>query len=62
MATAQQKKLEYLIEQKILEFFGDPDSGLSLKSAFVALLKRRARQNRRTVSHTAVMKQYGVQR
>ena len=26
--------LEYLIEQKMLEFFGDPDSGLVLRAEF----------------------------
>ena len=60
MATIQQKKLEHLVEQKILEFLGDPDAGLSLKPAFVSLLKKRSKQNNRTVPHTAVKKRYGV--
>jgi len=34
-------ELELLIEQKILEFFGDPDSGLELKPEFKEELERR---------------------
>jgi hypothetical protein len=34
-------ELEYLIEQKILEVLGDPDSGLELKEEFRQELKRR---------------------
>jgi hypothetical protein len=34
-------ELEFLIEQKILEFFGDPDSGLELKPEFKEELERR---------------------
>ncbi len=34
-------KVELLTEQKILEFFGDPDSGLELKPEFKEELERR---------------------
>jgi RNase P/RNase MRP subunit POP5 len=38
--------LENLIEQKMLEFFGDPDSGLVLKSEFKKELQRRLKNQR----------------
>ena len=34
-------ELEYLIEQKILELLGDPDSGLELREEFKEELKER---------------------
>jgi hypothetical protein len=60
MTTAQQKKIEHLVEQKILEFLGDPDSGLSVRKDFVATLKRRSQKGRKLVSHRTVAKRYGV--
>lgn len=54
------KKLENLIEQKILEFFGDPDIGLELKKSFLAKLRKSARQKSRLlISHADVLKKYG---
>jgi hypothetical protein len=45
-------ELEYLIEQKILELLGDPDSGLELKEDFKQELKRRlANPSRRVPQH-----------
>jgi len=41
-------ELEFLIEQKILEFFGDPDSGLELKPEFKEELERRLKLDIRT--------------
>jgi len=35
------EELEYLIEQKILELLGDPDSGLELRGEFKKELKKR---------------------
>jgi hypothetical protein len=35
------EKLEYFIEQKILEILGDPDSGLELREEFKSKLKER---------------------
>jgi hypothetical protein len=61
MATKAEKKLENLVEQKVLEFLGDPDNGLSLKKSFVAKLKKNmAQKNRRYVSHADVLKRYGL--
>lgn len=34
-------ELEYLIEQKVLEILGDPDSGLELKDEFKKELRER---------------------
>lgn len=61
MTTAERRELENLIEQKILEFLGDPDSGLELKKTFLAKLKRNiAKKNRKFVSHAEVLKKYGI--
>jgi len=54
------KQLENLVEQKMLEFFGDPDSGLTIKKSFLVMLKKRMRKVERTVSNTAVLKKYGI--
>lgn len=48
-------ELEYLIEQKILEVLGDPDSGLELKEEFKQELKRRLENPSRTIPHDEVV-------
>ena len=53
------KKLENLVEQKILEFFGDPDSGLELKKNFLANLRKSMRKSQKLTSHADVLKKYG---
>lgn len=60
MTAKQQKVLENLVEQKILEFFGDPDSGLSVKKAFLAMLNKRAKKTQKLVPNAAVLKKYGI--
>ncbi len=62
MTTAEKdRKLGNLIEQKILEFFGDPDAGLELKPSFLRELRiRMAKKNRKFVSQSAVAKKYGL--
>jgi len=61
MATvANKKNLENLVEQKILEFFGDPDSGLALKKSFLTMLNKRMRKTQKLTSHSAVLKKYGL--
>ncbi len=60
MTAAQRKHLETLVEQKILEFFGDPDSGLKLKKSVATTLRTRLQKRQRLISHTEVMKRYGV--
>lgn len=48
MTTAQRNKnLEYLIEQKIVELYGDPDAGLTLKKSFVEKLRKSMRDSRK---------------
>ena len=51
--------LEYLIEQKMLEFFGDPDSGLVLRAEFREELQRRLKNQRQTISHQEVVSRFG---
>ena len=60
MATEQNKKLGDLVEQKILEFFGDPDSGLKLKKGFLNALRTNMRKNQKLTSHADVLKKYGL--
>jgi RNase P/RNase MRP subunit POP5 len=52
-------ELESLIEQKILEVLGDPDSGLELKVEFKQELKRRLENTSGTISHDEVVKRIG---
>ncbi|HEY4501481.1 MAG TPA: hypothetical protein VJJ20_00205 [Candidatus Paceibacterota bacterium] len=59
-AKEQEQKLGALVEQKILEFLGDPDSGLELKKNFIVRLQKNMRQkNRKLASHADVLKKYG---
>ena len=61
MTTAEKdRKLNNLIEQKILEFFGDPDAGLELKPSFVRELKKRMAKKQKLTPLSVVMKRYGV--
>ena len=60
MTSAERKDLENLIEQKMLEFFGDPDSGLELKKGFLTHLRKNMRGNQKLTPHAAVLKKYGI--
>jgi hypothetical protein len=51
--------LEELIEQKLLEIVGDPDSGLHLEKGFKEKLERRLRNVPKKVSHDEVLKNFG---
>ena len=51
--------LEHLIEQKILEILGDPDSGLELRGDFKSQLKRRLERPPRRISHEEVAARFG---
>ena len=51
--------LEHLIEQKILEILGDPDSGLELRGDFKSQLKRRLERPSRRISHEEVAARFG---
>ncbi len=48
--------LEYLIEQKILELLGDPDSGLELRDDFKKKLRDRLRKPSKKIPHEEVLK------
>ncbi len=52
-------ELEQLIEQKLLELLGDPDSGLNLKSGFKKELSRRLKSAGERVSRQEVEKKFG---
>jgi hypothetical protein len=52
-------ELEGLIEQKILEVLGDPDSGLELKEEFRQELRRRLENPSRRMPHHEVVKRIG---
>jgi len=52
-------ELERLIEAKVLEMFGDPDSGLKLRPAFRKKLKDRLKKKSRKISHPEVLKKIG---
>ena len=52
-------ELEYLIEQKILEVLGDPDSGLELKQEFKEELRRRLGNPSRRIAHDEVADRIG---
>jgi hypothetical protein len=52
-------ELELLIEQKILEFFGDPDSSLELKQEFKEELERRLKTPSGKIPHEEVVKIVG---
>ena len=51
-------ELEDLIEQKLLELLGDPDSGLELKPEFRKKLKMRLKKASPRTSHQEVMKRF----
>ena len=46
--------LEFLIEQKVLEILGDPDSGLELKPEFKQELERRLKTPSGKILHEYV--------
>lgn len=62
MTTTQlNKRIENIVEQKILEFFGDPDAGLEVRKSFLASLqKEMKKKNRRLTPLSEVVKKYGL--
>jgi hypothetical protein len=54
-------ELEHLIEQKILEVLGDPDSGLELKEEFKQELKSRLENPSSRIPHHEVVSRIGQQ-
>ncbi len=53
------EELEFLIEQKILEVLGDPDSGLELTDEFRQKLKNRLGKLSQRIPHEEVLKELG---
>jgi hypothetical protein len=51
--------LEHFIEQKFLEIFGDPDSGLKLNDKFKRNLKKRLGKPSKRYPHAEVLKKFG---
>ena len=62
MTIAQlNKQIGEIVEQKLLELFGDPDEGLEVrKSLLVRIRKEMKKKNRKLTSHSEVLKQYGI--
>ena len=50
--------LEHLIEQKILELLGDPDTGLELTDEFRRKLSERLRESSKRISHEEVLRKF----
>jgi len=52
------EELEYLIEEKVLEFARDPDSALELREKFIETVQQR-RQEETTISHEDIQEEFG---
>jgi hypothetical protein len=50
--------IEQLVEQKLLEIIGDPDSGLHLKKEFKSKLEQRLKKPSKRISHEEVLKRF----
>lgn len=51
--------LENLIEQKVLEILGDPDTSLNLREEFKKELKSRLKKRLKRTPHQEVMERFG---
>ncbi len=51
--------LEQFIEQKLVEFLGDPDEGLLVKDTFRRKLEQRLKNPQKRVSHQEVLREFG---
>jgi hypothetical protein len=51
-------EIEQIVEQKMLEIIGDPDSGLHLKKKFRTQLEQRLKKPSRRISHEEVLKRF----
>lgn len=50
--------IEQLIEHKLLEILGDPDSGLQLTKEFKAKIEQRLKRPSERISHEDVVKRF----
>ncbi|MFP4642349.1 MAG: hypothetical protein ACOC7P_00200 [Chloroflexota bacterium] len=53
------EELEHLIEQKVLEILGDPDSGLEMKEEFKKEIEERLNEPSKRFSHEHVRRKIG---
>jgi hypothetical protein len=53
------EELEHLIEQKIIEILGDPDTNLELREDFKERLEARLAGRSKRASHKEVMERFG---
>jgi hypothetical protein len=60
MIAIVRQHIEHIVEQKLLEFLGDPDAGRVLKKTFVAELRRRLNSKQKYIPQTTVMRRYGL--
>lgn len=62
MTTARlNKEIGDIVEQKLLEFFGDPDAGLEVRKSLVARLRKQMKEkNRKLTPLSEVAKMYGL--
>ena len=62
MTTAQlNKRIGNIVEQKLLEFLGDPDEGREVKKSLIVRLQKQMKEkNRKLTSHADVLKMYGL--
>jgi len=61
MAKAKEmtvEEIEQIVEHKLLEIIGDPDSGLHLKKAFKKKLEQRLKKPSKRIPHEKVMKRF----
>lgn len=50
--------IEQIVEHKLLEIIGDPDSGLHLKKEFKTKLEQRLKKPSKRIPHEEVMKRF----
>ncbi len=50
--------IEQIVEHKLFEIIGDPDSGLHLKKEFKARLEQRLKKPSKRISHEEVLKKF----
>lgn len=54
------KKINLIVEQKLNELLGDPDSFLSINKNFLRKLKLRLSKPSKLIAHSQVLKKYGL--
>ena len=64
MTSAQlSKEIGDIVEQKLVEFFGDPDAGLEVRKSLVTRLRKQMKEkNRKLIPLADVAKKHGLSR